>query len=100
MCFFRRRWVSLTMETWFGARFRTRMAVGVEEIVQGGVGGRRKCFYDESGEDVRLGVPGVRWEDVRKLRKDVLENVRSNVQEAFDKIYDQIASDRRLEAAA
>ncbi|CAI8038205.1 hypothetical protein GBAR_LOCUS21306, partial [Geodia barretti] len=56
---------------------------------------RRKCFYDDSGNDLRLRAPGVRWEGVKRLRKDVLENVRSNVQEAFDKIYDQITNDRR-----
>jgi hypothetical protein len=84
------------MESWFGAGLRIRMAVGVEEIVQSGVGGRRKCFYDDSGNDLRLRAPGVRWESVKRLRKDVLENVMSNVQEAFDKIYDQITNDRRV----
>ena len=83
------------MESWFGAGLRIQMAVGVEEIVQSGVGERRKCFYDDSGNDLRLRAPGVQWEGVKRLRKDVLENVRSNVQEAFDKIYDQITNDRR-----
>ena len=88
-------WVSLAMESWFGAGLRTRMAVGVEEIVRGGAGGRRKCFYDEAEDDLRLKTPGVRWEDLRNMRRNVLENVRSNFQEAFDKIYDQIATDKR-----
>ena len=83
------------MESWFGAGLRTRMAVGAEEIVHGGASGRKKCFYDGTGEDLRLKVTGVRWEELRKLRRDVLENVRSSFQEAFETIYDQIANDRR-----
>ena len=80
------------MESWFGAGLRTRMAVGVDEIVRGG---RRKCFFDEAGDDLRLRTPGVRWEDVRKIRRNVLESVGSNLQEVFDKIHDQIVNDRR-----
>ena len=71
------------------------MAVPMEELVHGTVAGRRRCFYDEEGNDVRLSAPGVRWNDLRKIRRDVLENLRRNCQEAFDKIYDQMVDERR-----
>ena len=81
--------------SWFGAGLRTSMAVGVEDLVQGGPTKRKKCFYDDEGEDMRLGVPGVRWKDVRKIRKDVLDNFKSNCEDLFHQIYNQIAGTRR-----
>lgn len=71
------------------------MAVGLEDIVQSAPTKRRKCFYDEEGKDIRLSVPGVRWADVRKLRKDALDNFKSNCQEVFQQMYDQISGTRR-----
>ena len=71
------------------------MAVEVEEIVHGSGHGPRKCFYDEEGKDVRLSAPGVRWADLRTIRRGILENLRSSCQEAFDKIYEQILDGRR-----
>ena len=83
------------MEQWFGAGLRTSMAVEVEEIVHGSGQGHRKCYYDEEGKDVRLSVPGVRWADLRTIRRGILESLRSSCQEAFDKIYEQILDGRR-----
>ena len=83
------------MEPWFGAGLRSSMAVQMEDIVHGTLTQRRKVYYDETGEDVRLRVPGVRWADVTKRRRDILENVRSNIQEAFDKVYEQLVENRR-----
>ena len=75
------------------------MAVEIEEIVHGSGNGPRKCFYDEEGKDMRLSAPGVRWADLRTIRRDILENLRSNCQEAFDKIYEQIMDGRRYHYA-
>ena len=44
---------------------------------------------------MRLSAPGVRWADLRTIKRDILENLRSNCQEAFDKIYEQILDGRR-----
>ena len=83
----------------FGASLRTSSAVGLEDFVHGSAIRRRKCFYDEEGRDIRLSVPGVRWADVRLIRKDALDKFKSKCQEVFDQIYDQIAEARRFEIA-
>lgn len=80
------------MENWFGAGLRTSMAVEVEEILHGS---RKKGYYNADGKDVRLSVPGVRWADLRQIRRDVLESFKNNCQEAFDKVYQQIMEGRR-----
>ena len=68
------------------------MAVQVKEIVRDNI-----CFYNEEGKDIRLSAPGVRWADLRTIRKGILESLRNSCQEAFDKIYEQVLDGRRWE---
>ena len=84
------------MAGWFGAGLRTSMAVEVEEIVNTtGLRGYGKCHHKEGGRDGRLSAPGVCWATLRQRRYDVLDSLRENCQEAFDKVYEQIMQGRR-----
>ena len=81
------------MARWFGSGLRTTMA---EEVAKAMFGPKsQKAFYNEANVDIRLASPGVRWDDIKQLRRAAFENFKESCQESFDQIYQQIIEGNR-----